>query len=168
MSLFPMSLFPISSAPPPCPPSAAGPPSWLQRVEGILPVPPIVWRIARFLTVGLVGLGVDSGLFWSLYQTGVSLEMARALSWACATLVTWGLNRLFTFAPSGRSPLQELSRYVAVALVAQGFNYGLFLVLVRLDAGAHPLLCLVVAAIATAALSFTGQSFIAFRRIRGG
>ena len=163
-----MSLSQISPTTPPVPASDAAAPAWLQRLERSLPFPPIVWRIARFLTVGLVGLGVDSGLFWSLYQTGVSLEMARALSLACATLVTWGLNRLFTFAPSGRSPLQELSRYVAVALVAQGFNYGLFLVLVRLDAGAHPLLCLVVSAIATAALSFTGQSFIAFRRIRGG
>jgi putative flippase GtrA len=137
-------------------------------VERALPVPPLVWRIARFLTVGLVGLGVDSGLFWSLYQTGVALEIARALSLVCATLVTWGLNRLFTFAPSGRSALQELSRYVAVALVAQGFYFGMFLILVRLDAGGHPLICLVFSAVATAALSFTGQSLIAFRRIKGG
>ena len=146
----------------------AGPPAWLRRVERWLPFPPLVWRIARFLTVGLVGLGVDSGLFWSLYQAGVSLEIARALSLALATLVTWGLNRLFTFAPSGRPPIHELIRYVAVALVAQGFNYGLFLILVRLDAGAHPLLCLVASAASAAALSFTGQSLIAFARIKGG
>mgnify|MGYP006271360457 CR=1 FL=1 len=163
-----MSLLQTSASSPPLSASAAGSPAWLRRVEQFLPFPPLVWRIARFLTVGLVGLGVDSGLFWSLYQTGVSLEIARALSLAIATLVTWGLNRLFTFAPSGRSPFHELIRYLAVALVAQGFNYGLFLLLVRLDAGAHPLLCLVTSAIATAALSFTGQSLIAFRRIRGG
>ena len=163
-----MSLSPTSSASPPVPASEARAPPWLQRLEGALPFPPLIWRIARFLTVGLVGLAVDSGLFWSLYQTGFSLEMARALSLALATLVTWGLNRLFTFAPSGRAPIHELARYVAVALVAQGFNYGLFLILVRLDAGAHPLLCLVVSAAATAALSFTGQSLIAFARIKGG
>jgi putative flippase GtrA len=144
----------------------AGLPIWLRRVERFLPFPPLVWRIARFLTVGLVGLGVDSGLFWSLYQAGVSLEIARALSLALATLVTWGLNRLFTFAPSGRAAAEELARYVAVALVAQGFNYGLFFALMRLDAQAHPLICLVVSAVATAALSFTGQSLIAFRRVR--
>jgi len=139
----------------------------LLRIERALPFPLIVWRIARFLTVGLVGLAADSGLFWSLFQAGVSLEAARAASLAVATLVTWGLNRLFTFAPSGRPPLHELARYVGVALVAQGFNYGLFLILVRLDAGAHPLLCLVTSAIATAALSFTGQSLVAFRRTTG-
>ena len=138
-----------------------------QRVLQQLPVPPILWRIGRFLTVGVVGLAVDSGLFWGLYKAGFSLELARALSLALATLVTWGLNRLFTFAPSGRTALAELIRYVAVALVAQGFNYGLFLALVRLDAGAHPLICLVGSAAATAALSFTGQNLVAFRRIKG-
>ena len=162
-----MSLSQPSRASQPLPAYGAGSAAWLQRLGRSLPFPPLVWRIARFLTVGLVGLAADSGLFWSLYQTGVSLEIARAISLAVATLVTWGLNRLFTFAPSGRPPLHELLRYVAVALVAQGFNYGLFLILVRLDAGAHPLLCLVVSAIATAALSFTGQSLIAFRRARG-
>ena len=139
----------------------------LDRLLRRLPIPPLVWRIVRFLTVGLVGLGVDSGLFWSLYQTGASVEMARAVSLGVATLVTWALNRLFTFGPSGRAPLQELLRYFAVALGAQGFNYGLFLALLRLDAQAHPLICLVIAAVATAALSFTGQSFIAFRRVKG-
>jgi len=131
-----------------------------------LPLSPIIWRIARFLTVGLVGLAVDSGLFWSLHQAGVSIEIARAPSLVVATFVTWFLNRLFTFAPSGRAPGRELIRYVGVALVAQGFNYGLFLTLLRFDAGAHPLICLVVSAVATAALSFTGQSLIAFRRVR--
>ena len=147
--MFPMSLFQSSQASQPLPSQGGGSAPWLQRLERALPFPPLVWRIARFLTVGL------------------SLEIARAGSLAVATLVTWGLNRLFTFAPSGRGPLHELLRYVAVALVAQGFNYGLFLILVRLDAGAHPLLCLVFSAIATAALSFTGQSLIAFRRARG-
>ncbi len=106
-------------------------------------------------------------MFWGLYNASLSMEVARAVSLALATLVTWFLNRLFTFDPSGRDPLRELVRYVAVAIVAQGFNYGLFLALVRFDAGAHPLICLVVSAVATAALSFTGQSLIAFRRPKG-
>ena len=139
----------------------------LERLAQSLPVPPIVWRIARFLAVGLVGLAVDSAVFWGAYNEGVSIEFARALSLALATFVTWFLNRLFTFAPSGRAPGREFARYVGVALVAQGFNYGLFLALMRFDAGAHPLICLVVSAVATAALSFTGQSLIAFRSTRG-
>ena len=161
--------FPKTSSPPrSCPVPGAGLVAGLLHRQRRFPLPAIVRRIARFLAVGLIGLGVDSGLFWSLFQAGCSLEAARALSLAVATLVTWGLNRSFTFAPSGRTPFRELVRYVAVALFAQGFNYGLFLTLVRVDAGAHPLICLVVSAVATAALSFTGQNLIAFRRARAG
>ncbi len=141
-----------------------GLPALLEHGLRRLPCPPLIWRIARFLCVGLVGLAVDSGLFWSLLKAGASVEASRAVSLVVATFVTWALNRLFTFAPSGRAPRSELLRYVAVALVAQGFNYGLFLALLRLDAGAHPLICLVISAAATAALSFTGQNLIAFRR----
>ncbi len=129
--------------------------------------PPLVGRIARFLCVGLIGLCVDSGLFWTLYQASVSVEIARAISLGVATLVTWALNRLFTFGPSGRAPLLELIRYIAVALGAQGFNYGIFLAFLRFDADAHPLVCLFISAVAAAALSFTGQNLIAFRRIKG-
>ena len=136
----------------------------VQRSLHRLPFPPIFWRIARFLSVGLVGLAVDSGVFWGLFRADLSVEIARVPSLALATLVTWFLNRLFTFAPSGRRPAYELARYAAVALVAQGFNYGFFLALLRFDAGAHPLICLVASAVATAALSFTGQNLIAFRR----
>ena len=53
-----------------------------------------------------------------------------------------------------------------VALVAQGFNYVLFLTLLRLVDTAHPLACLLVSAVLTAALSFTGQSLFAFGRVR--
>ena len=155
-------------------PASASPsmtPGWLAPVERVLrrlPISPLIWRIARFLCVGLVGLGVDSALFWGLYKSGAAVELARALSLGVATLVTWTLNRVFTFAPSGRPPLQEMARYFAVALGAQGFNYALFLGLLRLLPEAHPLVCLAISAVATAALSFTGQSLIAFRRSRGG
>ena len=167
IKMFPMS---ISRDSLPESPSLATHPGLVALLRGAmrhLPFAPIIWRIARFLTVGLVGLVVDCGLFWSLHEAGASVEVARAFSLAVATCVTWFLNRLFTFAPSGRTPGRELIRYVAVALVAQGFNYGLFLALLRFDAGAHPLVCLVISAVATAALSFTGQSLIAFRRVKG-
>ncbi len=157
-----------SSCPPSCSPApAARFALWLTQTAQRLPLPPIAWRIARFLTVGVVGLAVDSGVFWGLCSAGLSVETARVLSLALATFVTWGLNRLFTFAPSGRRPAEELARYVAVALFTQGFNFALFLALVRFDAGAHLQICLVVSAVATAALSFTGQNLIAFRSSQG-
>jgi putative flippase GtrA len=131
-----------------------------------LPLPTIFIRVGCFLSVGVAGLAVDSGLFWLLYSGGKDAALARAVSLAIATLVTWWLNRLFTFAPSGRGMVHEALRYALVALVAQGFNYGLFLTLLQLANRTHPLLCLFASAVLTAALSFTGQSLFAFGQAR--
>jgi putative flippase GtrA len=130
-------------------------------------VPPLALRVARFLAVGLVGLAVDAGLFALLYRQAVAAAVARALSLACATGVTWALNRSLTFAPSGRNAVGEALRYAGVALVAQGFNYASFLLLLHWTGASHPLRTLVATAAMTAAFSFTGQSLFAFRRVDG-
>jgi putative flippase GtrA len=138
----------------------------LLAMERRLPLPPICWRIARFLSVGLVGLGVDAGLFASLFAEGAGAPVGRAVSLALATIVTWWLNRQVTFAPSGRSALNEALRYAMVAVLAQGFNYVSFLFLLQITQTSRPLLCLVASAVMTAAFSFTGQSLFAFSRSR--
>ena len=130
---------------------------------------PLVGRIARFLCVGLVGLAVDTALFALLYP-GAAAPLARAASLTLATGVTWALNRAVTFGPSAGPALAELARYCGVALVAQGFNYGLFLSLHFALGETRPFACLFASAAATAAFSFVGQSRFAFRfrrRARG-
>jgi putative flippase GtrA len=128
---------------------------------------PVLGRLVRFLGVGLVGLACDSALFWALFQSGASAQWARGLSLPAATLVTWALNRIITFEPSGRAWWHELLRYAGVAALVQGFNYLLFLSLVY-GAALHPLLALLISAVAAAALSFAGQSLITFaQRPRG-
>ena len=133
-----------------------------QEMIARLPLPPIAWRVVRFLLVGLAGLAVDAGLFQWLYGSGAIAPVARAVSLALATLVTWALNRTFTFAPSGRRPMHEALRYACVALVAQGFNYSMFLFLLHVTGASHPLRTLVATAVMTAVFSFTGQSLFAF------
>jgi putative flippase GtrA len=120
--------------------------------------------ILRFLAVGCVGLAVDSAVFSALYHGGVRAPFARAASIAVATLVAWYLNRHVTFGPSGRAPLAEMVRYAGVALVAQGFNYTVFVALLRLTNEAAPLACLFASSGMAAGLSFTGQSLFAFSR----
>jgi putative flippase GtrA len=149
---------------------APAPPGLPQRLPataaffGRWPLPPLVWRIMRFLAVGLVGLTVDAGLFSIVYAHGGAAPIARAASLICATVVTWALNRAVTFAPSGREPLHEALRYGLVALLAQGFNYVSFLTLLHVTGATHPLRTLVATAVVTAGFSFTGQSLFAFRR----
>jgi putative flippase GtrA len=119
-------------------------------------------RGVRFLAVGLGGLATDSLVFLLLHGEGAGKPTARAVSLICATLVTWTLNRLFTFAASGRSRRAELGRYGLVALGAQGFNYVLFLSLCAMAPHVPPIAFLLVSAVCATAFSYTGQRLFTF------
>ncbi len=121
-----------------------------------------VKRGFRFLAVGAVGLAVDSTVFMLLFNQHSPRPVARAASLVAATLVTWFANRAVTFGASGRSRRAELGRYGLVALVAQGFNYGLFLALSAAAPKIHPLPLIVVSAASAAMFSYAGQRLFTF------
>jgi putative flippase GtrA len=133
-------------------------PARLQRVLRTLR--PIT--LVRFLLVGCVGLTADGGLFSLFAHIGLSDALARALSLALATLVTWRLNRWFTFAPSERVQVAEGSRYALIAVCAQGVSYTVFLTL-RAAVPALPALgALFIGAVIATAFSYTGQRLFTF------
>lgn len=120
-------------------------------------------RVAMFLAVGSLGLATDAALFSALEAAQASRPVARAASLALATLVTFGLNRRFTFMASGRPGGGDLARYAAVTGLAQGFSYGLFLALSAAAPALPALSALVAAAAAATLLSFAGQRLFTFR-----
>ena len=144
----------------------------VQRAESLgLPVPvavrrllqsPVLTNLVKFLSVGVVGLAVDLGLFSLLEWLGVNFMIARAVSLPIATLVTWTLNRRHTFEATGRKAHQEAMRYVLVTAVAQSVNYGVMalaaLVLPHLP---HVIAAFVGSVVATL-FSYTGQRFFTF------
>lgn len=121
-----------------------------------------VWRGVRFLAVGALGLAADTAIFMALHAMGAERALARAVSLGAATLLTWALNRGVTFARTGRLPAGEFGRYGLVALVAQGFNYGLFLWLSALFPQAYPPRLIFVCAVAAAGCSYLGQRLFTF------
>jgi putative flippase GtrA len=142
---------------------------FLQNDRGGLPIAalaPIVRRFASFAAVGLLGLGTDAGLFAWLAGHGTPEFGARAASLAFATVVTWRLNRRFTFGASGRDNSHELARYALVALSAQGLNYLMFVAL-RCAAPDLPAMAALVCGAGFAALfSFAGQHLFTFTPAR--
>ena len=134
------------------------------RLPVFAPWLPLISRMARFLAVGVVGLAADTGVFALLFHQGAGAPFSRAVSLVVATVVTWFLNRLFTFGPSGHATHVEIARYFGVALFAQGFNYLVFLGLHYASGETRPYASLFIAAALTAAFSFTGQSLFAFAR----
>jgi putative flippase GtrA len=121
------------------------------------------FTLPRFLAVGCLGLGSDALVFSGCSAAGASDALARIVSLSIATLLTWRLNRRFTFEASGRRPHSEAARYAAVALCAQGFNLVVFLALRGLAPAMPALLAIVLSAVLAASFSFTGQSLLTFR-----
>jgi putative flippase GtrA len=123
---------------------------------------PLGAAFVRFLTVGTAGLAVDAGLFALFAHNGVAEAGARALSLAAATLLTWQLNRRFTFTASGRHGGDELTRYATVALSAQALNYATFLMLRHAVPVLPAMAALLCGAALAAVFSFTGQRLFTF------
>lgn len=119
-------------------------------------------RPVRFLLVGGAGLMTDLCAFtlqpWHLPHP----IAARAVSLALATLLTWRLNRAFTFNASGRHPAVEATRYASVTLVSQGTSFLLFSVLVLTVFAAVPQAALLSGAAVGAVLGYFGHKLFAF------
>jgi putative flippase GtrA len=126
------------------------------RLLSLLPRP------LRFLVVGGVGLLVDLSVFTLIAEHGAHPLIARVGSLAVATLLTWRLNRAFTFAHSGRHPGEEAMRCIAVAMVAQATSYAVFAALVLTVAGGLAQAAVVAGAAAGALISYGGYRLFAF------
>jgi putative flippase GtrA len=124
-------------------------------------------RPLRFLGVGGLGLVTDLAVFTIILGHGLNPLVARALSLAIATVVTWRLNRALTFDCSGRRPADEAFRYAAVAAAAQAVSYAVFAVLVVTLLSAVPQLALIIGAAAATLVSYFGQASFAFRPRHG-
>lgn len=120
-------------------------------------------NLTRFLMVGCAGLALDAGLFSWLASEGLAEPLARAVSLGAATLLTWRLNRRFTFGDSRRVQPSEGGWYGAVALGAQGLSYLVFLGLREAAPGLPALSALLVGAVVATAFSYSGQRFLTFR-----
>jgi putative flippase GtrA len=120
-------------------------------------------RPLRFLAVGGLGLVTDLAVFTLVMAHGLPPLVARVVSLAVATLVTWRLNRALTFDRSGRRATDEAIRYAAVAATAQAVSYGVFAALVITVSAAAPQLAVIIGAATGAIVSYSGQALFAFR-----
>ena len=120
-------------------------------------------RPLRFLGVGALGLITDLAIFTFVIAHGVAPLVARLISLALATLVTWRLNRALTFDQSGRRASDEALRYATVAASAQAVSYAVFAFLVVTIFAARPQLAVLIGAAAGAFVSYNGQALFAFR-----
>lgn len=84
-------------------------------------------QLMRFTGVGAVGFVTDGGLLWLLIANGFDAYSARFISFPTAVLVTWTLNRIWTFnAAEHARPAAQFSRYLSVQIISALINYVIY------------------------------------------
>ena len=121
-------------------------------------------RIGRFGFVGIAGFIADAATLVILVAAGLDPFSGRVASMLIAALVTWRLNRSFTFGASSTSEASEGVRYGLVAVTVAAMNYGIYAGLLLAFPGLWPPVALAVATAISMWMSFLGYSRIAFRR----
>ncbi len=126
----------------------------------------LITQILRFGAVGAVGFVVDGGLLWLFLSLDLSPYLARALSFPAAVMVTWALNRNWTFAVTeGASRKAELQRYFGVQVVGNLTNYAVYSLILALfgTASATIFAAFVIGSFTGSCLNFIGAKVFAFR-----
>jgi putative flippase GtrA len=141
-------------------PAAAGPRDLLHRHVRRLPRP------IRFLGVGSIGLLIDLAIFTLAIGAGLHPLLGRVGSMMLATLVTWRLNRVLTFEPSGRHQSEEAARYAFVTAIAAATNYAVFAALVVGALRSWPQAAVLAGSAAAALVSYNGHRIFSFARCR--
>jgi putative flippase GtrA len=130
--------------------------TWARSFAALLPRP------LRFLAVGGLGLATNVAVFTIVWMFGIPSLTAGLLALVTATILTWRLNRAFTFDRTGRPQREEAMRYAVVTAVAQGTSYAVFVVLVLTVLARLPQAAIVAGAAVGALISYNGHRLFAF------
>ncbi len=127
-----------------------------------------IWRSFRgFVAIGGVGFAVEALIITlaAAPRFGLSAVMARLLSFPCAALVTWWLNRQYNFR-SRDSALSEGGRYLATQGVGALVNLAAYASCVYAfpPLAAWPVVALGIGAGAGLAVNFSLSYLYVFRK----
>jgi putative flippase GtrA len=83
----------------------------------------IAMQFMKFFLIGALGFLFDGSCFWLLLRLECAPSVARGLSITFALVVSWWLNRNFTFqAGRSRQRWAEMSKFVLSQLPGAGVN----------------------------------------------
>jgi putative flippase GtrA len=119
-------------------------------------------RPVRFVIVGATGLVVDLASFTAIVAAAHHPLVVRLVTLTIATIVTWRLNRAFTFTRSNRRQHDEAMRYAMVTALAQGTSYAVFAALLLTVFAWLPQAALMTGAAVAAFVSYNGHRLLSF------
>ncbi|MDX7952399.1 GtrA family protein [Lichenihabitans sp. Uapishka_5] len=128
-------------------------------------------QFVRFCIIGAVGFVTDASVLMALIHWGSLHPLAARLgSFACAVVVTFELNRRWTFRDSGeRAYLGMLAKYLGVQGIGFILNLAIYTGIYFLlrPASSAPLIALALASIVALFLNYLGARLVVFQTKRG-
>lgn len=123
-------------------------------------------ELTGFAIAGGTGFLVDAGVLYAALACGLGPFWGRALSYICAIVTTWLINRTITFRPpEGRSVWLEFMHYLASTSVGAVANYGVYSAAILLlpRAAWAPLLAVCAGVGVGMVFNFVGAKFWVYR-----
>jgi len=92
----------------------------------------VIKEIIVFGLVGALGFMIDAAVLY-LLKSSLGLYLGRAISFFCAVIVTWILNRSLTFKGEKRKRrlVFEFMHYMVLMLIGGLFNVGTYYLMVH-------------------------------------
>jgi putative flippase GtrA len=121
----------------------------------------------RFCSTGAIGFIVDSGILLIMTKINHLPPIpSRSLSFTVAVVVTWALNRSWTFRVSSRPSYREFLSYLTTQAVGLGSNFAMysFLIILQLPVAGGPIAALGVASLCALGINYAGMRVIVFSR----
>lgn len=125
-------------------------------------------RFFRFAMVGTAGFLADATILAVGLYFGLGSIIARIPSFSVAVLVTWALNRSFTFQQKHRTFLRSFPAYLSTSSIGLSINFGTYSALVKFvpffsnDFGG-PHMALAIASITAMTFNYLAASRLIFR-----
>ena len=117
-------------------------------------------EIARFFIAGLIVLLTDA-LIYSLFLFWLAPSFAKAIAFACGTIVAYFINKFWTFEKNSYSH-KELAKFIFLYMATMIANVGinaLFLLFAY-----NLFIAYIMATGISASLNFIGQKFFVFNK----
>jgi putative flippase GtrA len=122
-------------------------------------------QLLTFLMVGSAGFAVDVGVLTAILDwTRADPYSARIVAIGLALMVTWQLNRHFTFGRSDSHAAVEGLRYGSVGIAGNVLNFGVYSAILMAFPRTAPVVALIAGSASGTLFAYTGYSRLVFKR----
>lgn len=123
------------------------------------------WQLIKFGLVGASGFLINTGIYWVLLRSGLHYMTAAILAFCAAVANNFLLNRSWTFRQIRHDVHAgfQFARFLAVSLVALGFDLALLRLLVEHE-HVGKIVAQMIAVVLVTPVSFVGNRLWSFRR----